>query len=111
MNFDPARIYHMLMDSGQAWADAHYEAELLSETRKSLLATIKMEHLNGSNMSQVQAETLALADARYRAHIDGMVAAQHKANMARVEYDSAKVLADLRRTEQSNLRIEKEKGL
>lgn len=100
---DAERIYNNLVKAGEDWADADAAASLLEETRKSVLARL----MNEATATTVAAkEMFALADEEYRAHIDGMVTARKAANKARVRYDSAKVLAELRRSEESTRRAE-----
>ena len=102
-DFNPDRIYAALVKAGGEWADCESAACLLEETKKTVLA----ELINQSTESTVAArEQKALADPVYRLHVTNMVSARHKANRAKVAYDAQKVLGELRRTEQSNLRAE-----
>lgn len=101
---DSDRIYDEISKAGEAWADAEAAADLLEETKKSVLAKLMIE-CNQSNTSAGR-EMYALADPEFRKHIEGMVAARRAANKARVRYDSAKVLAELRRSEESTRRAE-----
>jgi hypothetical protein len=48
----------------------------------------------------------ALADEEYTSFVEGMVQARKAANKARVRYDSAKVLAELRRSQEATRRAE-----
>jgi len=100
---DSERIYADLVKAGESWADAEAAASLLEETRRSMLAKL----MNEAGAASIAAkEMLALADPEYRKHCDGMVNARKAANKARVRYDSAKVLAELLRTEESTRREE-----
>lgn len=103
MAFDPEVAYQALIDAGETWADAEAAADLLEETRKSVLAKLINEAEAGSMAAK---ESLALADPTYRQFIEGMVQARKAANKARVRYDSAKVLAELRRSQESTRRAE-----
>ena len=101
--FDPSRIYQALVEAGNKWADTESAASLLEESRRSILA----ELANQSGLPSVSAsEQKALADPVYKLHITNMVNARRDANRARVAYDAQKILGELRRTEQSNLRAE-----
>jgi hypothetical protein len=101
-SIDPERAYDALVKAGEDWADADAAASLLEETRKSVMAKL----VNEAEGSISGREYKALADPEYRAHIAGMVTARKAANKARVRYDSAKVLAELRRSVESTRRAE-----
>ncbi len=101
--FEPAKIYAALIESGSEWADAEHGAAILEETKSSVLAQLKTE---AGAKSDAAAETQAKADPRYREHLEAMVNARRVANLARVRYDAAKVLAEARRTESANRRAE-----
>lgn len=100
---DAEQIYGEIVKAGEAWSDAEAAASLLEETRKSVLAKL----MNESTAAALGAkEMMALADSEYRKHVEGMVNARKAANKARVRYDSAKILAELRRSEESTRRAE-----
>ncbi len=100
--FDPEAIYQKLNDAGEEWVDKDAAANLLEETKKTLLA----ELMNGFQGSNAERERCALADTTYKHHLKTMVAARREANRAKVRYDSMKVLAELRRTQESTRRAE-----
>ena len=100
---DSERIYESIIKAGEDWADAEGAASLLEETRKSVLAKLMAESAIASLGGK---EMMALADPEYRQFVEGMVHARKFANKARVRYDSAKVLAELRRSEESTRRAE-----
>lgn len=100
---DSEQIYAEIVKAGEAWADAEAAASLLEETRKSILAKLQLE---GQGTTVAAKEMYALADPEFRKHVDGMVNARRAANKARVRYDSAKILAELRRSEESTRRAE-----
>jgi hypothetical protein len=102
-DFDPDKIFAALVKAGEDWADMDAAANLLEETRKSVLANLK---LKSSGTSDAARETQALADPSYSAFIRGMVDARKAANKARVRYDSGKTLSELRRSEESTKRAE-----
>lgn len=100
---DSDRAYEALVRSGEEWADKDAAANLLEETKKSVLAKLKTE---ASEKSDAGREMVALAHRDYQAHLEIMVAARRDANKARVRYDSARVLAEMRRSEESTRRAE-----
>lgn len=100
---DAESIYTQIVKAGEEWADAEGAASLLEETRKSVLAKLMNESAVASIAGK---EMMALADPEYRKFVEGMVSARKTANKARVRYDSAKVLAELRRSEESTRRAE-----
>lgn len=101
-DFSPEGIYRSLLEAGEAWTDAEAAADLLEETKKTVLA----ELMQGYQGSTAERERNALADPEYKLHLTKMSAARKEANRARVRYDAAKVLAELRRTQESTRRIE-----
>ena len=100
---DAEKIYDSLVKAGEEWADADAAASILEETRRSVLAKLMND---AGHASIAGKEMQALADGEYRTFIENMVRARKAANKARVRYDSAKVLADLRRSEESTRRAE-----
>src|SRR5687767_2197670 len=101
--FDPERIYHEIVTSGEDWSDKDAAANLLEETRKTILA----ELMNGAGAPSMSAkESQALADPAYKLHLTKMVAARKEANRAKVKYDAVRVLAEMRRTQESTRRAE-----
>jgi hypothetical protein len=100
--FDPEATYRKLLQAGEEWADKEAGAAVLEETKKTVLAELK----NGFSGSDAERERNALAEPVYKHHITTMVAARKEANRAKVRYDSAKVLAEMRRTQESTRRME-----
>lgn len=100
---DAEQIYREITVAGEAWADAEAAASLLEETRKSMLSKLMTECAAPSVGAK---EMYALADPQYKTFVEGMVKARKAANKARVRYDSARILADLRRSEESTRRAE-----
>lgn len=101
---DPREIHQRIVDHGEAWADADAAANLLEETKKTLLAQIMMESIGGS--SAAAAEKKATADQRYIDHINLMVEARRVANRAQVKYKTSLVWVELIRTRESTRRAE-----
>lgn len=102
MNFAPETIYKQLLEAGEDWADKEAAADLLEQTKKTVLA----ELMNAIDGSAAERERVALADPAYKLHVTNMSAARREANRARVKYDSARVLAEMRRTQESTRRME-----
>lgn len=101
-DFHPEQIYEKLLEAGEEWVDKNAAAEILEETKKTLLA----ELMTGFQGSQAERERNALADTTYKHHLKTMVAARREANRSRVRYDSVRVLAEMRRTQESTRRAE-----
>jgi hypothetical protein len=103
MKLDSDRAYDALIKSGDDWADKEAAASLLEETKKTVLAKLKLE---SDERSDAARETVALCHPDYQAHVEAMVEARRQATRARVRYDGAKTLAELRRSEESTRRAE-----
>ena len=101
-DFDPERIYRQITDAGEEWADKNAAADLLEETKKTVLAEL-MTTFQGSTAER---ERNALATAEYKHHLTSMVAARKESNRARIRYDSVRVLGEMRRTQESTRRAE-----
>ena len=102
MSFDPEILYKKLVEAGEDWTDKQAAAELLEETKKTVLAEV----MSGEQGARNAREDSALASAVYKLHLTNMVTARKEANRARVRYDSMKVLAEMRRTQESTRRAE-----
>lgn len=100
---DPEKIYDSLVRAGEEWAEMEAAASLLEETRKSVLAKA-MQDAEGTTIAS--REMNALASDTYADFVNGMVNARKAATKAKVRYDSAKVLAELRRSQESTRRAE-----
>lgn len=102
IEFDPHKIYFQIVTAGEEWADKDAAADMLSETKKTVLAEI----MNALQGSAAERERIALADPIFGLHLKNMVAARKEANRARVRYDAVRVLAEMRRTQESTRRAE-----
>lgn len=102
---EPHRVYDRLVRLGDEWAERHAAAAMLEDTTKSTLARLTLERLPFVS-SKAAAELEALASPEYVAHVDAAVQARSEANKAKVRYDSARVWADLLRTQQATRREE-----
>lgn len=101
---NPEAIYTKLLAAGEDWADKKAAAELLEETKKSVLSQQKVKL--GTDKSDAAAETLALCSQDYRVHVASMVEARRQADRAKVLYDSLNTLMELRRSEEATRRSE-----
>lgn len=101
MQLDPKTIAEQLTNLGDDWADKHAAAEMLEETKKSVLAKLAADSLENSMAAK---ENYALAHEDYTKHVKSMVEARRAANKAKVRYDSGKVWAELMRTQSANER-------
>jgi hypothetical protein len=102
-HLDPDRVYNSLVKAGEEWADKQSAADLLEETKKSVLAELTNQC---EGKSHAVKESTALALPEYRLHLANMVKARRDANICRVRYEAQKMLAELRRTEASTRRAE-----
>lgn len=101
MSLNPTEVYKQLVKEGELWADAQHAAELLEETKRSLLSQLSTE---SNETSAAAKEAFSTRHPDYRKHLEAMVGARRAANKAKVRYDSMKILAELRRTEAANER-------
>jgi hypothetical protein len=93
-----------ICSAGEKWSDLDAAANLLEETKATLLADLMRQAPEGTALGL--REIYAKSDATYKQHIEAMVEARRVANRARVRYQSLQVLADLRRTQESTRRAE-----
>lgn len=103
MRFDPSEIAERMRLAGEEWADLDAAANMLEETRKSVLAELVNQASGGSIAAR---ESEALADPAYKLHITNMVNARKEANRARVKFDTAKAWVELVRTSEATKRAE-----
>lgn len=103
MALDSDKTYAALVKAGDDWADKDAAATLLEETKKTVLAKLKLE---SDEKSDAARETVALCHPDYQQHLESMTDARKAATKAKVRYDSAKTLAELRRSEEATRRAE-----
>ena len=103
MQFNPNEIAERMRLAGEEWSDLDCAANLLEESRKSVLAELVNQSSGGSIAAK---ESEALANPAYRLHITNMVNARRDANRARVRYDTAKAWVELVRTSEATKRAE-----
>lgn len=100
---DPRPLTDRLIEAGEAWADLNAAAEMLEETKGTLLAKLLAERFD---MPAWKAEAMAKSHPSYHAHLAAMVKARQDANRARVRYDSGKAYVELARSAESTRRAE-----
>lgn len=103
--YHPDVLRQRLVDLGEDWADKDSAANLMEETRKTVLAELSAKSRPNCK-SHAEAENAALADAAYAEHIRGMVEARRVANRAKVNYDAARVWVEMARTAEATRRHE-----
>jgi len=102
---NPEEIYHAVIDAGNDYADKKSAYEALDDVTKSVLADIMSDFMDGK-MTRTEAEMRALASSRYKTHLASLQAARRAWLFSQVRYDSTRLLADLRRSEESTKRAE-----
>lgn len=105
-DFIPELIFKQVMEAGDEWADRKAAYEALDDNTKSVLADITSNFLDGSKITKSEAEMRALASGEYKQHLASVSAARKAWLKAQVKYDSLKMLADLRRSQESTRRQE-----
>lgn len=105
MDFDPDKIFREVLAAGERWADLKGAYEALDDNTKSVLADITSTFLE-QKMTRAEAEMRALASGEYKLHLASVSKARREYLRAQVAYDSLKMLADLRRSEESTKRAE-----
>lgn len=102
---DPDKIYHEVETAGDDWADKKAAYEALDDNTKSVLAEICGRYLDAGE-NKGQSEIRALASKDYREHLASLSKARGEFLRAQVRYDSLRMLADLRRSQESTKRAE-----
>lgn len=108
MNHD--ELISMVEQLGIDWAAADEEANLLEETKKTLLAKFTIQEqkagsaTGGKGIAMNLAETRAMADPQYEEHVMNMVKKRGEANRLKVKYDSGRVKIELLRSLLANAR-------
>lgn len=103
MKLDSDRVYDALVRSGEEWADKDAAASLLEENKNSVLARLKNLSVSKSDAAR---KDDALCHSDFLEHLELMIEARKVAIKAKVRYDSAKTLAEMRRSEESTRRAE-----
>ena len=100
---DPDQLRARIVLLGEEWAELNGAADLLEETRKTVLAQLSKE---SQAKSMAEREMKALASQQYDEHLRAMVRARTEANKARVRYDAARTWVDMARSLESTRRAE-----
>lgn len=100
---DPNEIHERLRISGEEWAELDAAANLLEETKKPLRAKLMNE---SGAPTMAKAEVIAESSDTYLEHVESMVEARKQATIARVRYDSAKMWAELVRSQEATNRAQ-----
>ena len=103
---NPDEIYREVLACGEDWADKKAAYEALDDNTKSVLASITANFLDSGKMTKSEAEMRALASGDHKNYLASVSAARKEWLRAQVKYDSLKMLADLRRSEESTRRQE-----
>ena len=101
--FSPDTLHQRLVTLGEDWAEKQAAADLLEETKKSVLSQIALRS-NVKSMSEREAHALASPD--YREHVAAMVEARKEANKAKINYHAAQAWLDLARSMEATRRAE-----
>lgn len=94
---DPFKLHAELLRLGEDWADKDAAANLLEETKKTLLGDIT-NRLLVTMEAHNAAEKAALSHKDYKEHIKLMVEAKRVANRAKVRYEGHKTLIEMLRS-------------
>jgi hypothetical protein len=80
------------------------KARLLEELKKPRLAALTLDHMRQAK-SRVEAEARALATPEYAEYVTGMIAAARDYERKKARYHNQRVLAELRRSQESTARM------
>lgn len=99
MSLDANELYYKMLNAGCDWADKQSAANILEDTRSSVLAKLMMR----SDASSVAAREMeAKASEDYQDHVKKTQSAMAEALKAKVNYEAIKVWVELKRTEAAN---------
>jgi hypothetical protein len=105
MSMDADKIYNEVLAAGEDWADKKAAYEALDDCTKSVLADITSNFMDGKT-SKTESEMRALASGDFKTHLASVKVARRAWLMSQVKYDSIKMLAELRRSQESSRRAE-----
>ena len=94
--YSPSLIYKTLMSTGSDWADKKAAYMLLDDMTKTVLADITSRK---EAKSMAEREQMSRADSMYKAHLQALGEARRVYLQAQVKYESAKALAEGKKTE------------
>lgn len=101
--FDPAHTFHALEEAAEEQAEAEYQAALLERHGEILLANLQMQ-AKREGMPIGICKEWARSQPEWKTHSDGEAVAIAKRSRARAKYQNLRVLAEMRRTEESSRR-------
>jgi len=104
-DFNPMEIFREVISAGEEWADLKSAYEAYEDNNKSVLADLTSGFMLSSK-SRAEAEMYALASEQYKAHLSAKQEARRAYLQAQVKYDSLRLLAELKRTQESTRRTE-----
>ena len=94
-------LFYKMEQAGSEWADLQSAANVLEDTRHSVLARLMLK----SPAASVAAKEMeARASSEYQSHVEATQKAAAAALKAKVKYEAIKVWIDLKRTESANER-------
>lgn len=102
MDFDPNKIAERLYNLGKDYAEANDSAERLEYRRHVVLAELANQ---ANETSEAARDRFARSHEDYSKHLNDMVTARTKANIAKARYDADKVRVDLLRTKAASERL------
>lgn len=105
MSLDPEMIYNSVLAAGEDWADKKSAYEALDDNTASVLADLMSNYMDGS-VSHAEAKVRAQANKAFKDHMASVKSARKEFLTAQVKYDSLKMLAELRRSQESTRRQE-----
>jgi hypothetical protein len=106
-DLDPLSISADIEKYGTAWAQARADADALEKTTPSYRAELTNNiRRDNPKVSRKEAEDMAIGSPDFRAHLLAGVDARHRANVARVKYDSAQARFEALRSVEATRRTE-----
>lgn len=105
-DFDPDRIRERLKEVGDDWADKKAAYQALDDLTKTVLAEVTSNYLPPVCTSKAEAELRGLMDKAYKEHLAAKASARREWLRAEVTWDTGKMWADLRRSQESTKREE-----
>jgi hypothetical protein len=103
---NPDEIYTKVLAAGESWADLKGAYEALHDNTNTVLADLTANFMDSAKMTRAEAEMRAEASGEFKTHNATKSAARKAYYRAQVAYDCLKMLADLRRSEESTRRQE-----
>lgn len=102
---DPGKVAAAIERLGRIWADLDAAAKALEATKATVLAQLTVNLIDDGTPS-TQARVRAMASDEYAAHLDALLLARKRANIAKVNFDAAKAGFEATRTAEATRRAE-----